>query len=126
MFLGGRGWHWGACRDLPGAPLLHSGQMEATEACGWAPAVPEAGLPGWQSPGEVTPACQNLPAPDRELPPPKAGPYPRLCDVWQDGRKETHLLKVEEGAAPFLPSLPFPSWNIASSNIRKLRHATGL
>lgn len=100
----------GCCRDLLGACLLCSVQMEATGACGWAPDVPGAGLPGWQSPGEVTPVCQNLPAPDRELPLPRGGPYPLLCHVRQDSRKESHLLKVEEGSALFLPSLPFPSW----------------
>lgn len=33
----------------------------SNQAGGWAPAVPGAGLLGWQSPGEVTPVCQNLP-----------------------------------------------------------------
>lgn len=108
VFLGdtaGTGVPAEICRE----PLLHSGQTEATRTCGWAPAVPGAGLPGWQSPGEVTPVCQNLPVLDRELPPPRTGPYPHLCHEQQDGRKENHLLKVEECAAPFLPSLPFPS-----------------
>lgn len=125
VFLGGPDWHWGACRDSPVPSLSPSGQTEATEACGWAPAVPGAGLLGWQSPGEVTPVCQNLPVLDREPSPPRAGPYPRLCDVRQDDRKESHLLKVEEGAALFVPSLPFPSW-MHPAILGMSRHVTGL
>lgn len=64
-----------------GTSLLHSGQTEAARACGWAPVVPGAGLPGWPSPGEVTPACQNLPALDRELPLPRMDPYPCFCNM---------------------------------------------
>ena len=52
----------------------------------------------------------DLPAPDRELHPPGVGPCPRLHDVKPYGGKDSSLLKVEEGAALFLPSLPFPSW----------------
>lgn len=106
-------------------PLSCFGQTEATGACGWAPAIPGAGLPGWQSPGEVTPVCQNPPAPARELPPSRAGPYPRLCDLRQGGRKEKSSLEGGGRCCSFSPQSAFPILD-ASSNIRNDRHTSGL
>lgn len=117
------GWHWGACRDLSGASLLHSGQAQATRACGWAPVIPGAGLPGWQSPGEVTPACQNLSALDREL---FLGRIRTLasavCKAWWVGKTS---LEGGERCLPFSPQSGFPILN-ASSNIRNVTCMTGL